>query len=104
MRTHTDANLLLTERLNRAVPHPSDTSCRFVPVQSTLYTRGVDMTLTEAYEALMKMPLRQRTRAFSVEEPQEKRDSPAADPAGDVPKDVLPVKWPQLLPAITGDA
>ena len=62
------------------------------------------MTLSEAYEALLKMPIRNRMPAFNEGGRIEKRDSASKEPDSEMLEEILPVKWPHFMTVITGGA
>jgi len=62
------------------------------------------MTLTEAYEALLKMPVRNHITVFYEGDRTEKGDSKLTDSGSGRRNDILPVKWPHFMRVITGDA
>ena len=66
------------------------------------------MTLTEAYEALMKMPQKNRMpdykEAGRKEPRKEPRDAEVADSAGDMLGEIFPASPQEILTVIPGDA
>jgi hypothetical protein len=62
------------------------------------------MTLTEAYEALLKMPMRHRVPVFNDGDRIDPRDSAVIDAGSDRIEEIVPVKWPHFMTVITGDA
>ena len=66
------------------------------------------MTLTEAYEALMKMPQKNRMADFKEacrKEPRKKpSDAKVAGSAGDMLGEIFPAPSQEILTVITGDA
>jgi len=66
------------------------------------------MTLTEAYEALMKMPQKNRMPNFKEagrkESRKEPRDAKVAGSAGDMFGEIFPAPSQEILAVITDDA
>jgi len=63
------------------------------------------MTLTEAYEALMKMPQKNRMPGYKEAGRKEQRKEPkVAGCAGDMLGEIFPAPSQEILTVITGDA
>ena len=62
------------------------------------------MTLTEAYEALMKMPQKNRMPGYKEAGRKEPKDAEVAGSAGDMLGEFFPASPHEILTVITGDA
>jgi len=90
-----------------AEPGRHETLRRKLPVcagPTDLLQTGRNMTLTEAYEALLKMPVRNPIRVFDEGGRTKKKDSTRTDSGSRRRDDMPPAKWHDFMKVIAGDA